>query len=642
MASLTTLRQHFLRIGLAHVSLAFAGLMWVLPFLYYYHAYPITTFYQEWGAFVLGLCAMPLLVTQRYWRQPEIPRIVLLPMGLMLLVLVQFVFGKIGYFNQALLHALYLLWAALLIMLGHRLREELGLPVLATALAAFLLLGAELNALIGVLQHYRWHTFLDTVVVVKTGAAVFGNMAQPNHFADYITLGLISLGLLRLHWRMRIWQVVLLAAPLLFVLTLSGSRSPWLYLLCMTGMAFLWQRRERKGGCGAAGNPPAYPLRVLRVLLGLQPLTTTAYPLRVNKSSLPLLHYSLALLLGFGLMHFVAQIPWLAGATGSITTMERLAEEFGSNGAVTSGSIRLYIWREAWLIFTQFPLLGAGLGQFAWQHFQLGPVLRNTGITGLYNNAHDLVLQTAAEMGLAGLFVLLGTIALWSWQARSAQRSIYHWWGYGLLAVLGIHSLLEYPLWYAYFLGVAALTLGMFDNTTYRLELRGVGRWSVAAILLLGVMSLQQMLHDYRNMEGVLAMRPASASDSEYSNRVRERLTAQYGQSLLQPYTELFMSSMMEVGADHLADRLTLNGNVMHFVPVNPVVYREALLLALSGEQAAAQLQMERAIWSYPGDFPRASEELRTLARKDPAHFAALLEFALQKYEERQRAVHTG
>jgi hypothetical protein len=135
-------------------------------------------------------------------------------------------------------------------------------------------------------------------------------------------------------------------------------------------------------------------------------------------------------------------------------------------------------------------------------------------------------------------------------------------------------------------------------------------------------------------------MRPASAADSGYSNRVREGLVAIYGQSLLQPYTELFMSSMIEVGIDHLADRRTLNENVMHFVPISPVVYREALLLALSGEQAAAQLQMERAIWSYPGDFQKASEQLRTLAREDPTHFDTLLEFALQKYEERQRAVH--
>ena len=575
---------------LAHISLVFIGLMWVLPFLYWVHAYPITTFYQEWGAAVLGLCAMSLLVAQRHWQQPEIPRIVLLPIGLMLLALMQFALGKVPYFGQTLLITLYLLWATLLIMLGHRLREQLGLPVVVTWLAAFLLLGAELNALIGVLQHYAWRTFLDSVVVVKLSSAVFGNMAQPNHFANYIALGLISLGLLHMHWRMRIWQVALLAAPLLFVLVLAGSRSSWLYLLCIAGMTFLWQRRD--------------------------------------KAYLPLLHYSLTLLLGFALMHFVVQLPWLAGSTGSVTGVERLIAQMGGS------SVRLYIWREAWLIFTQFPLMGAGFGQFAWQHFQFGPVFRNAGIAGLYNNAHSLVMQVAAEMGLAGLLVLFGTLALWFWQARSAQRTIYHWWGYGLLAVLAIHSMLEYVLWYAYFLGVAALMLGMLDNTTYRLKLWGMGRLSVAAILLLGVLSMLQLWQGYRNLEEVMARGNV--------NRVRAGLVALYGQPLLQPYAELFVSSMPPASTDHLADKRASNERAMRFIPISPVVYGEALLLVLSGEQTAAQLQMERAIWSYPGDFPQASEQLRALAREDPIHFAALLEFALQKYEEWQRAVHTG
>ena len=634
--------------------------MWVLPFLYYHHAYPLTTFYQEWGAVVLGLCAMPLLVTQRFWQQPEIPRIVLLPIGLMLLVLVQFVLGKVAYFDQAMLFTLYMLWAALLTMLGHRLREELELPVMVTVLAVFLLLGAELNTLAGILQHYRWHTFLDAVITVKISPAIYGNMGQPNHFADYITLGLVSLGLLHTRWQLRAWQVVLLAAPLLFVLVLSGSRSAWLYLLCMSGMAFLWQRRERKGGClsqdrpqgerlavsplreDAAGNPPALterPKSRWRLAAASVPLV---YPLRVEKSCLPLLHYSLLLILSFGLMHWVVQIPWLAGSSGSITAVERLVSEVGSNGAVNSGSIRLYLWREAWLIFAQFPMLGAGFGQFAWQHFQLGPLLRNGGISGLYNNAHNIVLQLAAEMGLAGLSILLGTLALWFLRARRAPRDIYHWWGFALLAVLAVHSLLEYPLWYAYFLGVAAFMLGALDVTSYRLELRGIGRLSVVAMLLLGLLSLSQMLPGYRNLEGLVAMRPASATDDGYSQRVRDGLAAAQGQSLLLPYAELFMSGMMEASADHLAEKRALNGNVMRFVPISPVVYLEALLLALSGEQAAAKLQMERAIWSYPDGFPAAREELRSFALKDPAHFAALLEFALQKNEERQRAIHTG
>ena len=599
--------------GLAHFALIFVGLMWVWPFLYPRHTNPLTTFYQEWGAAVLGLCAMALLVSRRYWIEPKIPRIVLLPIGLMLLVLVQFALGKIGYFSQTLLFTLYLLWAALLIMLGQRLREELGMPVLATALAAFLLLGAELSTLVGVLQHFHWHSFLDPVVSVKTSEGVFGNMGQPNHFANYISLGLISLGLLHSRLKLRAWQTALLAAPMLFVLVLSGSRSASLYLLFMAGLSFLWQRRD--------------------------------------KSNRPLMYYSLVLLLGFGLMHFVVQIPLLSGEYGSVTTLDRMikqATEFESGSGtaggagVTERSIRLHIWYEAWLIFKQFPLLGAGFGQFGWQHFLLGPSLHNISITGLYNNAHNLVMQTAAEMGLAGLLILFGTLTLWVRQVRNSPHTAYHWWGGSMLAVLAIHSLLEYPLWYAYFLGVAALTLGMLDTTTYRLELRNVGRLSVASILLLGVISLSQVMQGYLNLERLTSPRPASAGNANLFNEYFNEWMEAQKQVLLQPYVELAMNSLTEVRSENLTgNHREMNERVMHFVPIGSVVYREALILAFSGDQAAAQLQWERAIWAYPEGFPSALEQLRSLAQKDPAHFATLLEFAPKKYEERQLAVHT-
>ena len=307
--------------------------MWVLPFLNYYHAYPLTTFYQEWGAAMLGLGALLLLVAGRSWLRPEIPRVILLPLGLVLVVVVQFAMGKIAYFGQALLYSLYLSWAALLIMLGRQLRSEFGLAVLSTVLAAFLVVGGELSALVGVLQHYRWHTFLDSVVTVKVSSAVYGNIAQPNHFADYLTLGLVSLGLLYARGSLRAWQVVVLALPLLYVLPLSGSRSTWLYLLFIAGMTFLWWRRD--------------------------------------KSLSSLWQYSLLLLPAFGLMHLVVQLPWLAGSTGDVTTIQRLF------GEVNSGGIRLHLWYEAWRIFTRFPLLGAGFGGL---HIVFGLIIaRNYG-----------------------------------------------------------------------------------------------------------------------------------------------------------------------------------------------------------------------------------------------------------------------
>jgi O-antigen ligase len=568
--------------------------MWVLPFLYYHHAYPITTFNQEWGAVVLSLCALPLLIGKRYWQQPELPRIVLLPICMMLLLLVQYLLGKVPSFDQTLLLTMYFLWAALLVMLGHRLRVELGLPLVVTILAAFLVVGAELNTLAGIIQHFHLSSFLDSVVTVKTGAAVYGNIAQPNHFANYLALGLASLGLLQARGSIRIWQSALLAAPILLVMVLSGSRSAWFYLIFMVGMSYLWQRR--------------------------------------NKIYLPLMKYSLLLLVGFALMHLVVQLPWFAGA-GGVTTLDRM---FGDAG---SGSQRLYLWKESCLIFSKFPFLGSGFGQFAWQHFQLSTELRNFGIVGLYNNAHNLVMQLAAETGLAGLSILFATLGLWLFHALKDLRTIYHWWGFSVIAILGIHSLLEYPLWYAYFIGIAAISLGLMESKTYRLELRLVGRLSVALMLVLGIVTVAQLRTGYKKLEASLAVRPLSNEDTTYMTRLRDSLVEVNNYALLRPYAELYMTSLIEVSADHLPYKLALNTQAMRFVPIGTVVYRQAWLLALDGHLPEAKVQLENSIWSYPVDFAAAKAELKILALKDPIHFSTLLEFATQKNEEYQRAV---
>ncbi|MBK9161772.1 MAG: O-antigen ligase C-terminal domain-containing protein [Nitrosomonadales bacterium] len=578
----------------AHFSLAMVGLMWVFPFLHYRHQYPLTSFDQEWWSALLGIFALTLLVAREFWQQPEIPRIAQLPIALIAVVLLQMVLGMIAYFDQGLLYLLYLLFAAMLMLLGARLRASFGIDTLAVGLAVFLLVGAELSALLGVLQHYRWHTPLDFIVVMKVSSSVYGNLAQPNHFANYIALGLASLGLLLQLRRLKPAHAVVLAIPLLFVMTLSGSRSSWLYLLLMAGMA--WWSAYRDAG--------------FRLLL----------------------RYSLLLLAGFGLTHLVVQLPFLAGADSGVNTVQRLF------GDAASGAIRLYLWQEAWLMFTQSPWLGVGFGQFAWHHFQLLPVLQPGNISGLYNNAHNVVLQIAAEAGLAGLLALFFALGIWLNGLRRVVPGAAQWWGYAILGVLAIHSLLEYPLWYTYFVAIAAFLLGALDETRYRLELRNVGRLSMMAMLLLGLMTLLQLRSGYLQLKDVLAIRPVSGNVAEAFQRSRDGLMEVHGGSLLSPYAELFMSSYVAVNDDRLKEKLALNSNAVRFIPESQAVYRQAFLLAQDGQMGPAKQVLEQAIWSYPRN-KDAHRLLDDLAEKDPAHFSALLEFALQKEQEHERAV---
>ncbi len=600
-------------IKLAHISLALVGLMWVLPFLHYRHRLPLTTFDQEWWSALLGVLALTLLVARDFWQHLEFPRIAQLPAALIVVVWLQWGLGKIVNSDQAMLYVLYLLFAALLMMLGARLRASFGMARLAQVLAIFLLIGAELSAFIGITQHYLWHTILDNVIVAKVSSAVYGNLAQPNHFANYIALGLISLGLLHQQRLLKAGYVAVLAAPLLLVMTLSGSRSSWLYLLMVCGLAWAWARRDA--------------------------------------AQRPLLHYSLLLIAGFGAMHLVVQLPFMAGTGGGIDTMQRL---FGDDA---SGGIRLYLWREAGLMFTQSPWLGVGFGQFAWHHFQLLPVLQQGNIMGLYNNAHNLIFQLAAETGIAGLLVLFASMGVWLYGLHqrnvisiraglmedgqhSATLDAAHWWGYAALGVLAIHSMLEYPLWYIYFVAVAAILLGALDETSYRLKLHITGRLSVAAVLLSGLVVLIQLNHGYRDLQQTLAIYPKSRNDYDAIARTRDGLVKVQHRMLLSPYAELPLSSQIAVNGEQPKEKLALNTRVMQFMPTDTVVYRQAMLLAQDNQQEQAKSILEQAIWSYPDGFANARHQMAELAEKDSEHFSALLEFALRKEQEHRRAIH--
>lgn len=593
LASLKTIR-----FGFAYVSLLLVGVMWVFPFIHPIHVYPLTSFDQEWWTALLGVFALTLLLARDFWQQPKIPRVAQLPAGLIAILLLQMVLNKVAYFDQGMLYTLYLLLAALLMLLGARLRTLFGLEKVAAVLAIFLLISVELNALIGMLQYYRWSTPLNYLIAMKASSGgVYGNLGQPNHYANYITLGLISLGLLFQQQKLKVGYVVVLAAPLLLVMTLSGSRSTWLYLLMMSGFAWWMSRRDAR--------------------------------------QRPLLRYSLLLIAGFGLMHLIVKLPFMAGAAGSVDTMQRLF------GQADSGGIRLYLWHESWLMFTQSPWLGVGFGQFAWHHFQLMPVLQPGNIQGLYNNAHNLVFQIAAEAGLSGLLVLFASLGVWLHGMRYAALDAARWWGCAALGVLAIHSLLEYPLWYAYFMAVAAILLGALDETHYCLELRKAGRMSIAAILFLGLMTLIQLRSGYQQLKEALVIRPVSGVDgaAETFRRYRDGLISVHGGSLMTPYAEMFIIALSDVSTDHLGAKLELNDRTMRFIPAPPVVYRQAFFLAQNGQIEEAKRLLEQAIWSYPSN---AYEHnlLVQLAEKDPAHFSALLEFATQKEQEHRRAIH--
>ncbi|MGH8863262.1 MAG: Wzy polymerase domain-containing protein [Burkholderiales bacterium] len=99
------------------------------------------------------------------------------------------------------------------------------------------------------------------------------------------------------------------------------------------------------------------------------------------------------------------------------------------------------------------------------------------------DHAHHLVFHTMAEFGIAGAAVPCAGLASLLLAMRR-QEPTAHLWLCAVLAILGIHSMLEYPLWYAYFLGIAAL--GVSETAALQFGDRSRGRLLLVPMLLLG------------------------------------------------------------------------------------------------------------------------------------------------------------
>ena len=140
-----------------------------------------------------------------------------------------------------------------------------------------------------------------------------------------------------------------------------------------------------------------------------------------------------------------------------------------------SGNHRIRILSDAWLLIQQHPWMGVG-----WRQLQVTQVL-TPGINEPVDHAHNLVAQIQVELGILGSLSLLGFAAYWlfkkkPWlQANGAELAMVC-----VVMVLGLHSLLEYPLWHAVFLFLFVIAFSLLPEETYPVRLplwlvKGVG-----------------------------------------------------------------------------------------------------------------------------------------------------------------------
>lgn len=592
----------------ARISLALVGAMFVLPFLNPYHFFPLTNFYTEWLALALGLAALLPLSVKRFWVEVEIPLLALWLLGFAGLVLAQIAWLDIAYPEMSLLGALYVIWAAWLVWLGRVLAKSCRMEEVTVWLAAMLLLGGLLNAAAAVLQFYNIDSLLRAAVASlgPTQRGAYGNFGQSNHFADYVTLALLSTLYLQFKGRLSWGAAVVSAGIFLYALSLSGSRTTWLYLAAAMALS-LWFR--------ARSNDPALR-RAVWILAALLPLFALA-------------QYAIA---DFGL----AIRPDLPGAVAApVTPIERFRDEL-AHGILpeTGGSAlgtRLYMWHQALLMFIKAPLLGVGFGQYAGVFFEQAAQLSSYHIPDYDRNAHNALMHLLAETGLAGAGLVCAGLAGWLLALRrSLAATAEFWWMLCLLSVLFVHSMMEYPLWHANFLGVAAVVLGMGSARSLRLHLTALSRLAFPLMAAAGFFALASVLHAYRDLESLMYPRVLPRNQAEIVER-NEGLLKLHRDTLLAPYVELTYAGIMVADRNNLQDKLALNARALRLLPAPELAYLRVLLLGLNGERDAALAQLDRAVAVFPRRLKDYLPAIERAAQREPAAFAEIAQQAREK-----------
>jgi O-antigen ligase len=352
---------------------------------------------------------------------------------------VQYIAGvNTTYFSYLLVSTSYLL-AVVLLCAWVKMWVRAGQgELLAQSFMGVVLIAGLLQAAGIWLQMFQLQDFLSPWLNKSSSFPRHGGfLSQPNLCASLIVGAIVSLVFLHPEQgqhsaRPQPWRLFAMGFMMLAVYATS-SRTGYLELLLVSGLLALMRQRLNISWVWVA----LIVWQLIAIALG-------------------------ELLANYGLM------------SGQLLEESRQAVE-------ASGSHRLRILSDVWLVIQQHPLMGVG-----WRQLQVAEVL-TPGIMESVDHAHNLIAQIQVELGILGTLSLLVFAAYWlfkkrPWQTANGPELAM----VCMVMILGLHSMLEYPLWHALFLFIFVFAFSLLPEDTYAVRLPLLPFKVLAIVLLIG------------------------------------------------------------------------------------------------------------------------------------------------------------
>ena len=407
----------------------------------------------------------------------------------------------------------------------------------------------------GLMQYFGAAGILGSFVNSADVGQVYANLRQRNQLATLLNIGFAALLWqgestkrdISQSWGLLPLLIVLLAAAN----AATGSRTGFFQLLLLMALGLCW-RRGRAALLWAA----------------------IAY-----------------LLAAFAL-------PVLSGGNLFVNgILSRVAE----NGLACTS--RLTLWSNVLHLIVQKPWFGWGWGELDYAHFiTLYPGER---FCEILDNAHNLPLHLAVELGIPIAATFCGGCAWLIWRNKPwAETDPTRQMAWGVLAVIGLHSMLEYPLWYGPFqLAVVLCIWLLWRNPKADVEaaqtprLRGAlvarAATGAAAVALLALCAF--VAWDYWRISQIYL--PPAARHAAYQG---DTLAKVQGSRLFRDQVQFAELTLTPLDGDNAVHMHALAKAMLHFSPEPRVVEKviESAVMLHRDDEALFYLQRYKAAFS--------------------------------------------
>lgn len=523
----------------ASLPLAWLSLLLCLAFLLPNHYSPWLSFHQE------ALAAVAL-IPMGVWAACNLRRIPWLAWllgALAMTPLLQWAFGVIPYMGDASVHALFLAGAVWAMLAGYvatqRATSVAELDELLKLLWLALIAAAVVS--VGMAAHQWLDLGISSLFIadLPPGGRPFANLAQPNHLATLLLLASVGVWY---GWEKRWLSTSTACLTLVYLLVgmvLTGSRSVWL--------AIAW-------------FVPVVAWASSRSKFRLKPL------------------FLLALALLFFALSYAkpaAEVWLMLADTGA--AVERLGQT----------QLRILAWRAFLDAAMLEPWWGYGWGQIAAAQFRVAP--DHPGLTDIFFNTHNVVLDLVIWVGFPIALLCTLLLLLWVFNCLSRSREINAFLPLMAVCIVFGHSMVEFPIAYAYFLVPTGFLMGVATaatEATSRMQkstLAGRKRFVVVGASLATVAMLCTVVLDYlpfeddwREQQFVEARIEGARTESLVQPQVLDQLQGMMRLQRYSPLTQPLPADLQWV--QHVAERY----------PYPSFRYKYALVLAMTGQPDAA------------------------------------------------------